>query len=719
MDLPFSMSGRKLPVILQAEQSECGLASLAMVLCYHGYRVDLSTLRGNFAISRQGATLKTLMHIADRLHLASRPLRLELEDLGNLKAPAILHWDMNHFVVLRKAGSRQVWVHDPAVGEKKYDYAELGRHFTGIALELNPTAEFQPGQAGEKLRFSHFWHKSRGVLSSLLQLLLLSLLLQIFSLALPFYTQIFIDEVLVSRDFALLEIMAVAFFLITLIRSLTELLRSYVVLHISNSLSFQFAVNVFRHLLCLPLDYFSKRHMGDVVSRFGSLNNIKDFLTSGIVEVIIDGVMVIGTLTLMFIYSRLLTFVALIAVVIYGALRFFLYGPFRARNDELIRNSALENTNFMENIRAIQGIKLFAKESDRLAGWQNFYVDVINAGVRLQKLGITVKFVHGLLVGTENIVLMLLGGYAVLNNEISIGMIIAYISFKDQFYNRVFTLMDKLFELKLLELHFSRLADIVLTRPEKNIRGIGAPPPEVCLVGCLEARDLSFRYAEEAPWLFRNVNLSVDTEESVAVVGPTGCGKSTLLRILVSLLEPDTGTVSMHGMPITSMGFAAYRDRIAAVMQDDTLLSGSIFDNITFFDPQPDRERVEYVAHLAAIANDIRVMPMQYDTLVGSMGAALSGGQIQRILLARALYKRPRLLVLDEASSHLDLDTEKAVNTAIRQMKIARLMVAHRPQTILLADRILRLGSEGLLPAAHGDFMNGGQSSPKSDVIML
>ncbi|MEX2366666.1 MAG: ATP-binding cassette domain-containing protein, partial [Pseudohongiellaceae bacterium] len=350
-------------------------------------------------------------------------------------------------------------------------------------------------------------------------------------------------------------------------------------------------------------------------------------------------------------------------------------------------------------------IKLFGKEAERLTVWQNFYADVINSGIRVQKLGISIKFAHGLLVGTENIVLMLLGGYAVLNGQISIGMIIAYISFKDQFYNRVFSLLDKLFEFKLLDVHLTRLADITSSLPESNVLGIGAPPAEVCLVGCLQAENIGFRYGRDLPWLFQNINLTVDNEESVAIVGPTGCGKSTLLKILLGLLEPGNGAVSMHSVPIKTMGLAAYRERISAVMQDDALLSGSISDNITFFDPKPDQERVEYVASLAAIANDIRVMPMQYNTLVGSMGADLSGGQVQRILLARALYKQPRLLVLDEATSHLDIETEKTVNKAIREMKIARIMVAHRPQTIRLADRILQLTPRGLTQLRHSEII--------------
>jgi ATP-binding cassette subfamily B protein RaxB len=708
---------KRLPVILQAEQSECGIACLAMLLNYHGHRCDINSLRARLGGAGQGLTLKVLMLLADRLELGARPLRVELAELGRLQLPAILHWDMHHFVVLARVKGGRAYIHDPATGAAWHDSAALSRHFTGVALELQPTAAFAPKEEVRRLQLRDLWSRSKGLAGSLGQVLLLSLLLQIFALALPFYTQLFIDDVLVHQDFDLLKIMATGFLLVTLVRCVTELLRAHVVLHLGNLVSLQFATNVCRHLLHLPLAWFAQRHPGDIVSRFGSLGRVKDFLCSGIVEVLIDGLMVVGTLVLMFVYSTSLTLVALVAVVLYALLRVAVYARLHARNEELLQAGALENSLFLENLRAIQGIKISCKEADRLAGWQNRYADVLNAGVQVQRLGINVKFAHGVLLGSENIVLMLLGGYAVLNNQISIGMIMAYLSFKDQFYNRVFALVDKLFEFRLLELHLARLADIALQPLELHQQGIGAPPLQVCLAGGLQTRELGFRYHEQAPWLFRDVDLEVGNEEVVAIIGPTGCGKSTLLKIVMSLLQPVTGVVSMHGVPINTMGLQAYRERIAGVMQDDALLSGSIAENIAFFDPQPDRERVEYVASLAAIANDIRVMPMQYDTLVGSMGAALSGGQVQRILLARALYKQPRLLVLDEATSHLDVGTEQAVNKAIRQMNIARLIVAHRPDTIVLADRILELTPAGLREVRHGDLVR--QTNPPARSIAI
>jgi ATP-binding cassette subfamily B protein RaxB len=700
----LSWGGQPLPVVLQAESSECGLACLVMVLHHHGLLTDLGTLRRRRGSASRGLNLKGLMQLAEREQLACRPLRVELEELQQLRLPAILHWDMDHFVVLQSVRGRQLCILDPALGERHLTLAEVGKHFTGVALELVPTAGFVPRNEARRLRLQDLWSRARGLWGSLGSLFLLSALIQLFALALPFYTQLFIDDVLVSRDVGLLQILAVGFFMVALVRSGTEWLRSRLVLHLGNSIGFQFAVNVCRHLLRLPLAWYQSRHLGDILSRFGSLNNIRDFISSGVVEVCIDALMVSATLLLMFVYSSMLTWVALLAVLLYLLLRIAVHPLLRARNEEAIHAAAIENSNFMENVRAIQGIRLFGREADRLALWQNLLAGRLNAAVRAQQLGINLRLVHGLLVGTENIVLMLLGGLAVLRNDISIGMIMAYISFKDQFYGRVFALVDKLFEFRLLDLHLARLADIALADAEQHLEGIGAPPPEVCLQGGLVLENLGFRYHPDAPWLFRGLQLEVGNEEVVAIVGPTGCGKSTLLKLVLSLLQAEEGRVLLHGVPVQMMGLRSYRERVAAVLQDDTLLSGSIADNIACFDPLPDQERIEYAASLAALAQEVRLLPMQYNTLVGSQGAALSGGQVQRILLARALYRCPRLLVLDEATSHLDLATERAVNQAIRQLKIARLIVAHRPDTILLADRILELGPAGLRPVSHAEI---------------
>jgi ATP-binding cassette subfamily B protein RaxB len=695
MDLLNFSWQRKLPSILQTEQSECGLACLAMLLNFYGHKIDLASLRNNYPISQHGLTLKSLIHTGDKVGLSSRPLRLEVNELSKLQTPAILHWDMNHYVVLKQATKRQIIIHDPALGIKKITYKAIGKHFTGVALELFPTQSFEQKNETRKLKLSNLWTNISGLKRNLLQLLLLSVLFQLFSLGMPFYAQLFIDDVVVNQDTDLLNVLALGFLIIVIMKVITELLRSFVVLHFSNKLSFQLATNLNQHLLKLPVDYFNKRHIGDLVSRFSSLNNIKDFLTSGVVEIFIDGLMLISTLSLMIIYSHALTLVALVAIVIYSLIRIVSYRLLRTQNEEMIMAGASENTTFMENIRAIQGIKLFGKESDRNQVWQNTYADVINSGIKVQKITISLQFCNGLLIGVEHIVLILLAGYAVLNGKLSVGMVIAYISYKDQFFSRAFSFLDKILEFKLLDVHLARLADIAFEKPEDS-SPITYYPTTIKSTDCLQLNNISFRYSPDSPLLFQHVNLKVRNNESVAITGASGCGKSTLLKIILSLYQAESGSVYLDGIPKAQMGLSTYRRNLAAVLQDDNLLSGTIFDNITFFDQHPDRKKVEYAASMAAINEEINAMPMQYDTLIGNMGAALSSGQIQRVLLARAFYKEAKLLILDEATSNLDIVTEERVNQSIRQLNIARIFVAHRPQSIKNADTVYELRSDGL-----------------------
>ena len=716
----LNFKGRnQLPSILQTEQSECSLACLAMVSCYFGHKIDINTLRNKYAVSQQGVTLKTIMQIAEKMNLSSRAVRLEVDELDKLKTPAILHWDMNHFVVLKKASSNKAVIHDPAVGIRTIAFKDIGKHFTGVALELTPTSDFTVADEEKKLKLRQLWSKATGLKRGIIQLLIISLLLELFAIAMPYLSQIVIDDVLVNSDYDLLKILAIGFLLLVLIKTATGLLSAYVGMHFTNKMGFQFAVNVCRHLYRLPVEYFSKRHIGDIVSRFSSTEKIKEFITSGIVSVFIDGLMTVGTLIMMFVYSRILTVIALVPIIIYAMLRFTTYRYIRTKSEEQLVAGAVEDTNFMENISNMQGIKLFGKETDRLSLWQTYFVDVINAGIRVQKFGIGQMTINVLLSGIETVLIIYIGAKAVLNNELSIGMLIAFISWKSTFSSKGFALLDKTIEFRLLDVHLSRLSDIAFSKVEQKLEGAGLSRADTSSGRLLEVKDLAFRYSDNNPLLFKNINLTIEKEETVAIIGPSGCGKSTLIKILSSLFTPSHGEIKMYDVAIEQMGIRHYRSRIGAVLQDDGLLTGTISDNICFFDPSPDQKAIEHAADLAAIHRDIRTMPMQYNTLVGNLGAALSGGQIQRILIARALYKNPALLFLDEATSHLDIEAEKFVNNAIKQLKMGRIIVAHRPETVKLADQIFLLTQKGLNQISANQFEKRMFSLPHEETVLV
>jgi len=678
---------KRLPMFLQTEAAECGLAAIGMVACFHGHRVDLAALRRRFTVSLKGSTLAFLMQVAGRLNLAPRALRLELDELIQLRAPCILHWDLNHFVVLKAVDARGAIVHDPAFGVRRLTHAQLSKHFTGIALELTPTAEFKALDDRRRIRLRDLLGPVTGLHRSLAQVFVMALALQAIAIVTPFYMQWAVDGAVVSADRDLLTVLGLGFLLLTIVQVILTAARSWVVLYLSTTLNLQWLANVFSHLLGLPVSYFEKRHLGDVVSRFGAVTTIQRTLTSSFVEALIDGVMAIATLAMMFVYSAMLSAVAIVAVLSYGVLRWVFYDPLKRATEEQIVHTAKQQSHFLETVRGVQSIKLFGRQEERRSRWLNLVVDAVNQDLVTQKLGLGFRSANGLVFGVERTSIVWLGALLVLDSAFSIGMLFAFMSYKDQFSARVAGLIDKMIDLRMLNLQGERLADIVLTPPEQAAQD-AAPQ---AMDASLEVRELSFRYSDMEPFVLLNCSFSVAPGESVAIVGASGGGKTTLVKLMLGLLAPTDGKIFAGGLDIQKLGIDRYRKLVGTVMQDDQLFAGSIADNICFFDPSPDQSAVEHFARMAAVHDDIAAMPMGYNTLIGDMGAALSGGQKQRILLARALYKRPRLLFLDEATSALDVPKEKAVNDAIRSLKLTRIIIAHRPETIASAERVIVL----------------------------
>ncbi|WNO59767.1 peptidase domain-containing ABC transporter [Rheinheimera sp. MMS21-TC3] len=674
-------------MIYQSEAAECGLACIAMVANHHGHQLDLTTLRNRYSVSLKGANLQQLMQLGNQLGLTPRALKLDLDDLKNLRTPCILHWEMNHFVVLKKVHRDGITILDPAMGERRLLLAEVDKAFTGVALELSPSTEFKKVDERVRLGLTAFWTKVQGLVPSLVKLFILSLLLQVFVLAAPYYTQLVVDEVLVSQDKPLLVVLALGFGLIMLLQVITQTLRGWVVLHLGSVMSVQMEANLMRHLLHLPLSYFEKRHMGDVVSRFGSLNSVRELLTNSLVEGVIDGIMAITVLVMMYLYSPQLSLVVGIAVLIYGLLRWALYKPLHQLTEASIVASAKEQSNFMETVRGMQSIKLFGLQTQRLNIWQNRFAEAVNQNYRLGKWQISYNTINQLLFGVENVLVIYLAALAVMAGDISVGMLFAFVAYKNQFTNRTAALIDKLVEIKMTRLHLDRLADIALT--EKEDEGSASDGRDIS--GQLSLSNIGFRYASNDPLLFNSLNLEVKAGENIAIIGPSGCGKTSLMKIMLGLLPAESGKVEVDGVDIRHLGLRHYRSQIAAVMQDDQLMSGTLAENISFFDSQMKMHSVTEAAKLAGIHQDIAVMQMGYNSLVGDMGSSLSGGQKQRLLLARALYRKPKILFMDEATSHLDVQLEHYVNQAIKQLNMTRIIIAHRPETIINAERIMQL----------------------------
>ncbi|HSN97265.1 MAG TPA: peptidase domain-containing ABC transporter [Candidatus Nanopelagicales bacterium] len=559
-----------------------------------------------------------------------------------------------------------------------------------MALELAPLGAFVKEEEAPSVRLRALLGHIVGLRAALGRLLLLALGIEVLAAISPLFMRWVVDDALVTADHQLLTTLVVGFGLLLVIKVILSTMRGWMLIALGASLKVQGRANLFSHLVHLPASFFEARHLGDVMSRFGSQETILQAITTDAIEVILDGLLASITLGLMFVFSPLLATVVLAGAILYGALRWASYTHLRQASIEAIAWSARRDTHFLETLRGIKTIKLFNAQDERRSYWLNLLVETVNRQLTTQKLQLIFRSSRAALVAGLSILVVFLGARRVLESSFSVGMLLAFIAYKDQFLDRVGSLINKSLELKMLRLHGDRLADIALTAPEPRVLAAELEADERRPVS-VELRDVRFRYGENDPWLLDGIDLRIEAGESVAIVGASGCGKTTLLKLLASLLRPSRGEILVDGQPLSQIGLERYRSMIGVVLQDDQLFAGSLADNISFFSEAPDQARIEACARMAAVHDDIMTMPMGYGTLIGDMGTVLSGGQKQRVLLARALYRQPGILLLDEATSHLDVEREQAVNTAIAQCHLTRIIVAHRPETIRSADRVIVL----------------------------
>jgi ATP-binding cassette, subfamily B, bacterial CvaB/MchF/RaxB len=681
---------RRTPLVLQTETAECGLACLAMIAGRYGHRVDLPALRRRYNLSLRGTTLHDLVRMASTMRLATRALRAELPHLRRLRLPCILHWDHNHFVVLIGVGSRRMVIHDPGVGRRSVPVQEVSRRFTGVVLEAWPTDGFERKTERARVRIWDLLRRTHGIAAAATQVLVMSLVLEAIGIAIPISVQLVLDDVVVSDDQDLLTLIVLGLGFVLAFRAVIDLVRSWAIMVAGSSLTLQWKMSLFRHLLLLPLSFFERRHAGDLASRFMSIDRIQQTLSTASISPVVDGVMTFVLVGMMWLYYPWLAVLAIAITGIYALMRGVAYRLYRRANEEAIVYSASENSHFLESLRGMASIKALAIGDRRQAIWNNYLVDRVAAELRVSKIDMIFTIVSTFLFGLDRLIIIFFGARAVIGGTLSVGMLVAFLAYKDQFSLRVGKCLDTFVRLGTLTVHGERIADIALAEPEQG--NFGQPASADTVIGRnpgLSARAISFRYSDNEPRVIADFDLDVAPGECVAIAGPSGAGKTTLLKILAGLLRPSDGTVLIDDVPLQAIGLEAYRAQIGCVLQDDRLFAGSIAENIAGFSPSVDSERIQLMARFAAIHNEIVHMPMGYETLVGDMGSSLSGGQMQRIVLARALYRAPRILLLDEATSHLDEENERAINEAIRRLPISRVIVAHRRSTLDMADRIV------------------------------
>ncbi|MBI1449578.1 peptidase domain-containing ABC transporter [Acinetobacter sp. AC1-2] len=680
----------KVPVILQTENSECGLACLAMISSYYGHYETIFTLRQKYSVSIKGSSLSDLIKIAGQINLNSRPLRLEMNELSKLRLPCIIHINMDHFVVLVSV-NKKIEVIDPALGKRFFSIDEFSDIFTGIALEIWPNSKFEKNEKKEIFNFFYLLHDLKNLLPSFSYILILAVVLEILGLVSPLYMQFVLDNVIPEGDRQLLLTLTIAFFMLMVFNIIITTTQTLIGMFVSTTLNVRWKSNVLNHLVNIPNEYFFKRHLGDIISRFNSIDPIQSTLTSTFIITLLNACLAIFTLCLMFYFSAQLALITLIAMILYLLLKIITYLPLRSLAEKGIILGASQNSYLMETIRGIRVIKQYNKQDERSNNWLSLFINQTNNSLSSQKLSVVISIVNKFIFGVENLLIIWFGANLVIDKTFTIGFLTAFIAYKTQFSTRFSSLIDSYFQIKMLSLHGERLSDIVLTDQEAVTSFELTSNLKQEIKGQIKAENISFKYGDFEAEIIQDLNLTIEAGQSIALTGPSGCGKTTFLNLLNASLEPTSGEIFLDNIPFSQLGTKNLRSLIACVDQNDTLFAGNIIENISFFDSNVNLEWVERCAEMAGIHNEIIKMPMGYWSLVGDMGSSLSGGQKQRILIARALYQKPKILFMDEATSHLDIRKEKEINQMISELKITRVIIAHRKETIMSADRVISL----------------------------
>ena len=679
----------RVPLVHQTESSECGLACLAMICSHYGKQSNLIALRQQFNLSARGTTLAGMTQIAEQLGLATRCLSLDLNELSALKTPCILHWDFNHFVVLVSVKQNRAILHDPARGRRKVGMEEMSKYFTGIALEVWPGSTFAAQPTSHQFSLRSLAAKVHGLKGMLGKIFFYSLIIETINLLIPIGTQLALDHAIPAADMGLLTVICIGLFLFTLLRVALSALRSWSSLIMTTLINVQWQSGLFTHLVRLPLSYFERRKLGDIQSRFGSLNTLRETFTSSIIGALIDGTMMMGVIVMMILYGGWLTSVVIGFTALYVLTRLLTYSTYRELSEETLIRDARTRSYFMETLYGIATVKMQGLSERRGTHWLNLEIDTINTEIKITKMDLLFGGVNAFIIACEQITMLWLGSKLIIENAMTIGMFIAFGVFREQFADRIWSLTIFLMKLRMMHLHNERVSDIAL-----NVREMKKPDREIINTMqpvTLETHALSYRYDEHSADVFRNLSFKVSAGESVAITGPSGAGKTTLMRVLCGLFEPLSGSVTIDGYDIQQLGLNNYRKIIGCVMQDDKLFSGSIRENICGFDDKGDKEWMEACARASYIHDVINKMPMGYETLIGELGEGLSGGQKQRLFIARALYRKPGILFMDEATSALDEESESYVNAAIKKLNITRIIIAHRKSTIASAERVIQL----------------------------
>ena len=691
------------PFIQQQSSADCGATCLAMISEYWGKKFSLNYLRELAEIGRSGASLKTLAKAAERMGFQARPVRASLSPLRN-QNPWIAHWQGNHYVAVYKFKNQQVLVADPAMGKRWMSVKNFTENWTGYALTLEPTPQLYRNDITEQkgIKTKNFLGIIWPYRSTIAQILVISLFIQIFGIVTPLFTQVILDQVVVSKSIPTLHVFAIGLLLFGIWRSLLGASRQYLLDYLSNRIDLTLVSGFISHTLSLPIKFFESRQVGDILTRVQENQKIQAFLTRQAITAWLDALMAVVYIGLMIYYNGRLALLVLALIPPIVILTLVATPFLRKVSREVFTESAKQNSSLVEMITGVATVKATATEREMRWRWEDQLTCMINAKFRGQKLANSLQVIGGGINTLGSTALLWYGAMLVIQDELTIGQFVAFNMMIGSVISPVLSVVGLWDEFQEVLVSIERLDDVFSAEPEES-------PYKPMLVlpriqGNVKFDNVSFRYAQdEERNTLQNLSFEVQAGETVAIVGRSGSGKSTLVKLLQGFYYPEKGRLTIDGHDIRHISLQSLRSQLGVVPQDCFLFSGTILENITLYknglgaDSTSLEEAIE-VAKLAEAHAFIQDMPLGYQTPVGERGTSLSGGQRQRIAIARALLGDPRILILDEATSSLDTESERRFQQNLARISRDRtaFIIAHRLSTVRNADRILVL-DKGIL----------------------
>jgi ATP-binding cassette subfamily B protein len=699
--LATSVGRRRVRPLLQMTEVECGLTCLAMVLAYYGRKVSVSDLRLQFGTGRDGASALNIVKAARHYGLRVRALSLQHSEFRHMTLPAIVHWEFNHFVVVERWTPKWVDIVDPATGRRRLTAQEFDTAFTGIVVTLEPGANFQRRSASSAITLrSYIIETLKRTPGAMLQVLLASIFLQIFGLVLPLLTKVVVDQILPLKIVGIMNILAIAMILVLCSQGVTTLVREWVLVYLRTRIDIQMMLGFFEHLFSLPYTFFQQRSTGDLLTRMGSNNIIRDAVSSQLIGTLLDGTMVILYLFILFWLSLPFTILTLVVGLLQILIVISTAAPM---NDLMKRELAAQGKSqgyMAEALAGVATIKAAGAEHQALERWSNLFFEQLNISIRRSYISSVIGVVMGMLRSFSPLALLWIGALQVLNNTMTIGTMLALTALASVFLDSLGMVVGRMQQLQLVNANVERLVDITTAEPEQYRDKVQVPPR---LKGQIRLENVFFRYSVDSAEVLRNITMTIPAGQKIAIVGRTGSGKSTLGKLLLGLYPPTKGTIYYDELPLQHLQYQEVRRQFGVVLQDTTIFSGTLLQNITLNNPMMPKERAIQAAEVAAIHDDVMKMPMGYETFIGEGGCSLSGGQRQRIAIARAVAHSPSVLLLDEATSNLDVITEQRVTEHLDSFACTQIIIAHRLSTIRKADLILVLDQGTIVEQGNHD----------------